>query len=70
MKFLLTIIFFLFLTTPLLGQSEKPETIVVLVSVMGDVTDTRRQILQNTLTEKLKNHFRLIPQDRYEQAQE
>ena len=37
---------------------------------MGDVSDTRKQILQNTLEEKLKIFFKLISQERYEEAQE
>ncbi len=49
---------------------ERPETIVVPVSVMGDVSNIRRQILQNTLDDELKEHFRLIPQDRFEEVQE
>jgi hypothetical protein len=49
---------------------ERPETIVVPVSVMGDVSNITRQILQNTLDDELKEHFRLIPQDRFEEVQE
>jgi len=49
---------------------ERPETIVVPVSVMGDVSNIRRQILQNTLDDELKEHFRLIPQDRFEEVQQ
>ena len=37
---------------------------------MGDVSDTRKQILQNTLEDELKSHFRLVPQDKYEQVLE
>ena len=52
------------------GQSERPETIIVPVSSMGDVSDTRKQILQNTLTDELKKHFRIVPQEKYEQVLE
>ena len=37
---------------------------------MGDVSDTRKQILQNTLEDELKSHFRLIPQEKYEEVLE
>ena len=37
---------------------------------MGDVSDTRKQILQNTLENELKTHFRLVPQQKFEEAQE
>jgi hypothetical protein len=53
-----------------IGQSERPETIIVPVSSMGDVSDTRKQILENTLTDELKKHFRIVPQEKYEQVLE
>jgi hypothetical protein len=37
---------------------------------MGDVSDTRKQILQNTLEDELKSHFRLVPQEKFEQVLE
>ena len=64
MRFLLTtILSLLLLTSPLFGQSERPESIVVPVSSLGDVSETRKQILQNTLEDELKTHFRLVPQE-------
>ena len=70
MKHLLIILTFLLLSSPLFGQSELPETIVIPVSSMGDVSDTRKQILQNTLEEELKDHFILISKKRLEEVQE
>ena len=71
MRYLLITFSILFLTTSLFGQSsERPETIVVPVSVIGEVSDSRKQILQNTLDDKLKEHFRLIPQDQFERVQD
>ena len=70
MKHLLIILSILLLSSPLFGQSERPETIIIPVSSMGDVSDTRKQILQNTLEDELKTHFRLIPQQRFEESQE
>ena len=60
----------LFLSFPSLGQSGRPETIVIPVSSVGDVTETRKLILQNTLEDELKTHFRLISQEKFEEAQE
>ena len=37
---------------------------------MGDVSDTRKQILQNTIEDELKTHFRLVSQQKYEEVQE
>ena len=60
----------LLLTSPLISQSERPETIIIPVSSMGDVSDTRKKIIQNTLTQELSKHFQILPQDRFEQVQE
>jgi hypothetical protein len=67
---LLILISILLLSSPVIGQSERPETIIVPVSSMGDVSDTRKQILENTLTNELKKHFRIVPQEKYEQVLE
>jgi len=53
-----------------IGQSERPETIIIPVSSLGDVPEVRKQILQNTLTDELKKYFRIVPQEKYEQVLE
>ena len=71
MKHLLIILIsFLLLSSPVIGQSERPETIIVPVSSLGDVSEVRKQILHNTLTNELKKHFRIVPQEKYEQVLE
>ena len=70
MKHILTLISILLLTSPLFGQSERPETIIIPVSGIGDVSKTRKLILQNTLTDELKKHFRIVPQEKYKQVLE
>ena len=74
MRFLLTSILslLLLLITPLFGQSsqERPESVVIPVSSVGDVSNTRKLILQNTLEDDLKTHFRLVPQEKFEEVQE
>jgi len=51
-------------------SSERPEGIVLPVATLGDVTETRRQILQNTIIESLSSYYRLVPQDKLEEVQE
>ena len=71
MKPLILILSFLLISLPSLGQSsERPETIIIPVSSLGEVSEVRKQILQNTLEDELKSHFRLISQERFEEVQE
>ena len=51
-------------------SEQKPESIVVPVAILGEVSDIRRKILQNTLNETISTKFRIVPQERFEQAQE
>ena len=51
-------------------SDQKPESIVVPVAILGEVSDIRRKILQNTLNETISTKFRIVPQERFEQAQE
>jgi len=51
-------------------SEQKPESIVVPVAVLGEVSDIRRKILQNTLNETISTKFRIVPQERFEEAQE
>jgi len=67
---LILLISILLLSSPLFGQSERPETIIVPVSGIGDVSNTRKLILENTHTDELKKHFRIVPQEKYEQVLE
>jgi len=52
------------------ASEENPEAIVVPVSSLGEVSEVRKQILQNTLEDELKSHFRLTSQERFEEVQE
>jgi len=68
---LTTILSLSLLSLPTFGLSqERPETIVIPVSSLGEVSEVRKQILQNTLTDELKEHFRIVPQEKYEQVLE
>ena len=68
--YLSTFISLLLLSSPVIGQSERPETIIVPVSGIGDVSNTRKLILENTLTDELKKHLKIVPQEKYEQVLE
>ena len=70
MKHLLILLSLLLLSSPVIGQSERPETIVIPVGTLGDISDSRKQIIQNTLSQELTKYFRLVPQDKFEEAQE
>ena len=70
MKHLLIILSFLLLSSPVIGQSERPETIIIPVGTMGKISDSQKQIIQNTLGQELTKYFRLVPQDKIEEAQE
>ena len=43
---------------------------MIPVSSLGDVSETRQQILQNSLEDELKEHFTLISQERFKEAKE
>ena len=70
MKFLLVIITFLLISIPALGQSEKPQTIIVPTGSLGDISETRIKILEKTLESKLGKYFSIIPKQLFEEAQE
>ena len=71
MKTLLVLFTLLLVSLPSFGQSsERPETIVIPVATMGNISESRSQIIQNTLNQELSKYFRLVPQDKFKEAQE
>ena len=52
------------------ASEEKPEAIVVPVAILGEVSEIRRKILQNTVNEAISSKYRIVPQERFEQAKE
>ena len=67
---LILLISIILLSSPLFGQTERPETIVIPVGTLGDISASRKQIIQNTLSQELTKYFRLVPQDKFEEAQD
>ena len=57
-------------TTGLAAIDSGNECIILPISTLGNVSDTRKQILQNTLEGKLKTFCKIISQERFEKAQE
>ena len=70
MRFLLLTLTSLLLTTPLFGQSEKPQTIIVPTGSLGDISETRIKILETTLESKLDDYFAIVPKELFEEAEE
>ena len=66
MKHLLILISFLLLCSPLFGQSGKPLGVVLPPTVMGNVSDTRKQILLNTLDDEVSKYFDVSPPPKIE----
>ena len=61
MKYLLILLIsILLLSSPVIGQS-KPLGVVLPPTVMGNVSDTRKQILLNTLDDELSQYFDVSP---------
>ena len=58
---LIILISFLLLSSPVIGQSSKPLGVVLPPTVMGNVSNSRKQILLNTLDDELSQYFDVSP---------
>jgi len=70
MKHLLILISILLLSSPVIGQSEKPQTIIVPTGSLGEMSEARIKILEKTLESKIADHFAIVPKELFEEAQE
>ena len=70
MKHLLILLSLLLLSSPLFGQSGKPQTIIIPTGSLGDISKTRIRILEKTLESKLDDHFAIVPKEIFEEAKE
>ena len=61
MKHILILLSILLFTSPLFGQSSKPLGVVLPPTVMGNVSDSRKQILLNTLDDEVSKYFDVSP---------
>ena len=69
MKLLLILISFLLLSSPVIGQSSKPLGVVLPPTVMGNVSDTRKHILLNTLDKEVSKYFNVSPPPQIESGE-
>jgi len=70
LKHLLILISFLLLSSPLFGQSDKPQTIIIPTGSLGDISEVRKKMLGKTLESKLDDYFAIVPKELFEEAQE
>ena len=70
MKNILIIFSILLFSSPLFGQSEKPQTIIIPTGSLGEMSEARIKILEKTLESKLDDHFAIVPKELFEEAQE
>ena len=69
-RHILIILSFLLLSSPVIGQSEKPQTIIVPTGSLGDISEVRKKMLEKTLESKLDDYFAIVPKELFEEAQE
>ena len=70
MKHLLILLSILLLSSPVIGQSGKPQTIIIPTGSLGEMSEARIKILEKTLESKLDDHFAIVPKELFEEAQE
>ena len=59
--FFIILISFLLISSPVIGQSEKPLGVIFPPTIMGTVSDSLKQILLNTLDDELSQYFDVSP---------
>ena len=67
---LILLISILLLSSPLFGQSGKPQTIIIPTGSLGEMSEARIKILEKTLESKLDDYFAIVPKELFEEAQE
>jgi hypothetical protein len=71
MKYTFTVFLLLIcLSGSISGQSDKPQTIIIPTGTLGDISETRKKILEKTLESKLDDFFAVVPKQLFEKAQE
>ena len=70
MKHILIFLSILLLYSPLFGQSEKPQTIIIPTCSLGEMSKIRIKILEKTLESKLDDYFAIVPKQNFELAKE
>ena len=70
MKHTLIIFSIFLLSFPVIGQSEKPQTIIIPTGSIGEMSESRIKILEKTFESKLDDYFAIVPKELFEEAQE
>ena len=70
MKHILILFSFLLLSSPVIGQSEKPQTIIIPTGSLGEISEIRKKMLEKTLESTLDDYFAIVPKELFEEAQE
>ena len=70
LKHLLILISLILLSSPVIGQSGKPQTIIIPTGSLGEMSEARIKILEKTLEAKLDDYFAIVPKELFEEAQE
>ena len=70
MRHILFLLSILLLSSPLFGQSEKPQTIIIPTGSIGEMSESRIKILEKTFESKLDDYFAIVPKELFEEAQE
>ena len=66
---LILLISILLLSSPVIGQSGKPQTIIIPTGSHGKMSEKRIKILEKKLESKLDDYFSIVPKDKYEEAE-
>jgi len=69
-RHILILLSILLLSSPLFGQSEKPQTIIIPTGSIGEMSESRIKILEKTFESKLDDYFAIVPKELFEEAQE
>ena len=69
-RHILIILSFLLLSSPVIGQSGKPQTIIIPTGSLGEISEIRKKMLEKTLESKLDDYFAIVPKELFEEAQE
>ena len=70
MRHILILLSILLLSSPVIGQSGKPQTIIIPTGSLGEMSKVRIGILEKTLESKLDDYFAIVPKELFEEAQE
>ena len=69
MKVLITLILILIHSCPIAFGQDKPAAAVAPLATLGDISEVRQRFIFNSFLSKLSQHYDLISQDQFKEAQ-